>query len=302
MEWKKKYWLGAGMLTLLSALLMVLYSQSQTGAAASSINPYPTPQVIYRPVYEGLPAETFKALPPFPFLKGELTDFYAVKADFQSGRIPLSKIDKDYYLQPEFYDGFERNGVPLMVNYPTYEAATYGIAVYPSEYVAIISADGQFPVDFLIRSDWGVVNFQGIRLVPLYSADATMEENSFPDGTRNITQDIAYVQGHLKIASIEPKEFLLEPAYLRYDLSWDERGRLIPERTTPHFSHGWAKRIRVVFESKGLEAGKYQIGIDLAAPSDVQNEEWFWEYRGLYQVGSAYSLGKAWFNLYVVRN
>ena len=267
----------------------------------SNISPSPTqiadvPDIPLRPQYEGLPSETFSKLPPWQF------DFEAVKLDFELSRISLQKIDERYFLQPEFYPNFGTSAIDLMKNYPKDAEAKYGIGTYPSEYVAIAQNDEIMEVQFLIYSSWGVVSYTGLSLKPKYVETAILDRSSFPDGSRSVSQNISYAAQHIKIISISPDEFVLEPSYSKWNLKYDKEDRLLPELATPHFEKAWARKITVKFQTKGLEKGKYHIGIDIFAPSTTKSEAWAWQYRGLYQVAGAYSIGKPMFNLFIVKS
>jgi len=262
----------------------------------SNISPSPTLEIKdYRTSYYGLSKEIFSKLPPMPF------DFEPTRDLFSTSQLSLKDLGEEYYLQPEFYPNFKTSGVQLILDYPQDMEAKNGYGTYPSEYILKADKDGQYEVSFMVYSSWGVVSYQGIGLIPSYLATATMDQNYFPDGSRSVSQNVSYVKEHIKVISITPSELILSPSYAKWDLDWDEQGRMIPTRSAPHFEYGWAQKVTLYIEIEGLKAGKYHLGVNIGSASNSNSQEWTFKYRTLYRVGGGYAIGKDWFNLYIVK-
>jgi hypothetical protein len=220
---------------------------------------------------------------------------------FSTSQLSLKDLGEEYYLQPEFYPNFKTSGIQLMLDYPQDMEAKNGYGTYPSEYILKAGKDGQYEVSFMVYSSWGVVSYQGVGLIPSYQASATMDQNYFPDGTRSVSQNVSYVKDHIKVISIAPSEMILEPSYAKWNLVWDEQERMMPTLAIPHFETGWTRKVTLVIDIKDLKAGKYHLGVNIGQPSDSSSQEWTYKYRTLYRVGGGYSVGKDWFNLYIVK-
>lgn len=233
---------------------------------------------IDRPSYIGINDSMFRKLPRMK------ADFKQIKQAFQYYRLNVSKLSEEYYLQPEFPFANMNNPSILEIyrNYPTYENIKEGIQSYNAELIAPVDQDGEFEFYFFVYNTYGSISYKGIKLMPVIKSEVTMFQNYFADGTRSVSQDINYVKEHIKILSIEPNEFMLEPAYSIRDLKWNSKGELISKVTEPHFEKNWGRKIRVVVQTKGLKAGKYYIGIDAIAPSKSFNEKMSDQYRSFY--------------------
>ena len=222
----------------------------------------------------GFPNRVFAKLPEYPLdLDGKLNDF-------KSLRITLENITANYYKQPEFYSNFKTAGVPLMENYPTNQHAAFGYGTYPAEYIVTTGANAEFNVYFLVRTDWGVVNYQGIRLFPYVPKEITSLRNSFSDGSRKVVQDPAYVNCQMQILEVTPFEILLEPAY-------------------PAFSPGWAKKVKLSIRTGNIKPGKYAVGLDIGGPSDAFNDKMYEKFAGRYVTGGGFGTDSPWLMLYI---
>ncbi|MEK6954676.1 MAG: hypothetical protein AABX01_06705 [Candidatus Micrarchaeota archaeon] len=221
------------------------------------------------------PKRVFADLPPFP------DDLDKVRGDFKAGRLTLGNVKPDYWKQPEFYPNFESAGVELMRNYPTDSHAAFGYGTYPSEYIVTTGADASFEVYFLMRADWGVLNYQGLRLVPAYPSKISALKNAFADGSNSVSQDTGYARCNIRIIGITPGELTLEPAY-------------------PTFSAGWAKRVKLSIKTgSGLRPGKYALGIDAISPTDQYNEGMGSILDNRYVTGGGFGTGRPWLMLFI---
>lgn len=252
---------------------------------------------INRETY-GLNASMFAKLPEVPF------DFAGVKQMFELSQFPLEKIDEEYYRQPEFYlNAFtSKDNLELFRNYPTDARATGGLRTYPSEYIAEVTKDGTFDAYFLIANCFGCVLYQGISLQGTYASAISLDGNAFKDGSHGVTQDVSYAKQHIKILNISPSDFVLEPTYTFYDLSWDEKGRMVPTVVEPHFEKNWVYKVKVTIKTENLAKGKYHVGVDFSQPDSSLASDWVMKYRTLYASGSAIGIGKPIFNLFIERS
>ncbi|MFH1750667.1 MAG: hypothetical protein ABH863_03240, partial [Candidatus Micrarchaeota archaeon] len=138
----------------------------------------------------------------------------------------------------------------------------------------------EFDVYFLIHSDWGVVNFQGVKLVSSYPKSIKSLRNTFSDGSSEVEQDTAYASCFMKVVEIDPGQITLEPAY-------------------PAFSSGWAKRVRLHVKTGAIKPGKYAIGLDVVAPDLDYSEKMSGALQTRYVTGGGFSAGRPWLMLYV---
>jgi hypothetical protein len=301
MEIRNYAGIGMGLITI-AVFVYILLSMANTIPITNieiklETNSSPSPSIEvkdYRSDY-GLPKELFSKLLPMP------NDFQPTNELFSTSQLSLNNIGKEYYLQPEFYPNFKTSGIQLMKDYPQDMEAKNGYGVYPSEYILKADKDGRYEVDFMVYSSWGVVSYQGIKLIQSYQSSSTMDQNYFPDGSRSVTQNVSYVKDHIKVISITPEETILEPSYSQWNLVWNENGKMEPTLTSRHFETEWAKKITLIIDIKDLKQGKYVLGVNIGAPSDRSSQDWVFKYRTLYRVAGGYSIGKDWFNLYIVK-
>ncbi|HLC47896.1 MAG TPA: hypothetical protein VJI13_02380 [Candidatus Norongarragalinales archaeon] len=223
----------------------------------------------------GFPNSVFADLPGMP------NDLELVRKDFKAGKVSLLTLRKEYWKQPEFYPNFEDAGVPLMRDYPIDSHAAFGYGTYPAEYVVKTLSGASFDVAFIARSDWGVINYQGIKLVPIYPTSISALKNTFTDGSTAVTQDLEYVKCNIKITSIDPGQMTLEPVY-------------------PAFSAGWAKRVKFnVLLSDGIKPGKYAIGLDVVPPDAAYSEAMTEGLLNRYVTGGGFGTGRPWVMLFI---
>jgi len=230
----------------------------------------------------------FAALPNMPL------DFLAVKSKFEVGQLPISRVTSAYYLQPEWYMGWEDNQKrylePLIYGY----SFNAGYGAYPSEYIALAKRNDELKVSFIAVSDFISNMWQGISIQPDYLADVEMRANYYPDNSRGVRQNISYVKEHIKVVSITPSEFTLEPARNWQAYEWNAEGQMIKAYKIPDsFEYGWAKMVTITFKTMDLEAGKYAIVFRFGSPSDEYSLEKASKYLNRYKEAES-SISTGW--------
>lgn len=221
-----------------------------------------------------LPKGVFAYLPKYP------DDLEKIKSEFKAGRQGLGEIDEKYWKQPDFYPGFVEKGVPLIKYYPTDSHAGYGYGTYPSEYIVNTGAGAEFDVYFLVRTDWGVVNYQGLKFLPAYPSKVKMLKNAFSDGTTEVTQDIAYAKCKIQMLEISPGQMALEPGY-------------------PTFFPGWVKRVKIKMRTGDIKPGKYAMGLEVVGPDSEFDSKMTQKLLTNYVTGGGFGSGQPWLTLYI---
>jgi hypothetical protein len=209
-----------------------------------------------------LPLDTFSKLPPMPF------DFLPVTNKFKLSQLPADRVTEEYYKQPEFYPnwdfGQERYLAPKEQGY-----LTYGYGAYPSEYLSSMGSNDEAEVTFFAMQDFESQRYIGVRITPEYPNEVSLRQNIFIDNSKNVTQNVSYVMEHLKIVSITPSEFMLEPAYNQYQIVWNPSGSMKEViETQPMFSNNWVQKVTVRFKTQNLKAGRYAVVFNFQPPSD----------------------------------
>ncbi len=221
-----------------------------------------------------LPKSVYASLPDFP------ADFDEVTNRFQAGKVPLNNLAPEYWKQPDFYPNFQEAGVPLIKYYPSDSHAAFGFGTYPSEYIVTTGSDAAFEVYFIIRADWGVLNYQGLKLVPSYPSKIKTLRNAFSDGSTLVEQDPNYARCNIQITEINPGQLTLEPAY-------------------PGFSPGWAKRVELKLRTGELKPGKYAVGLDVVEPDEAYNSAMSEKLSTSYVTGGGFGTDRPWLMLYI---
>jgi len=190
-----------------------------------------------------LPRQVFCELPDFP------DDFERVRNEYKLGRLQLYEIKPDYWKQPEWLPTFMNIMLPLLQN-PDFNR--FGVTPAPGSSPNEFVREGDFTkesvrFDFLSMSPINTIMYSGVKIVPLWLEEGTMELNKFSDGTNHIEQDPEMINKYFDI-EITPDLFLLEP-------------------TTPRFLYHWNEKIKVVITAKpNLPKGKYMLAITYTTP------------------------------------
>ena len=235
-----------------------------------------------------LPNSAFVALPNMPL------DFLAVKSKFEIGQLPASRVSAAYYLQPEWYQGWtsgqDRYLEPIVYGY----SFNAGYGAYPSEYIALTKSNDEFEIKFFAVSDFISNMWQGVSIQPEYLSDVELRANYYPDNSRSIKQNVSYVKDHIKVISITPSEFTLEPARNWQAYEWNNEGQMIKAyKISDRFEYGWARQITIRFKTIDLDAGKYAMTFRFAAPSDEYSLEEASKYLNRYKEAEG-SISTGW--------
>ena len=146
-----------------------------------------------------------------------------------------------FYLQPEFYPSFEKEGMEQWTNPITTHWGAVGYGSTPSDKSLIIQPGGEAHTRFFFHSGFGVRTFQGVLLQAVF-------ENS---------EDEQWVQVEMDEES--QRGFLLGPTF-------------------PKFHETWAKGVDVrVRVSPGAPAKTISFQIWVKTPSNEQKEKWILE-------------------------
>lgn len=253
------------------------------------------PELVAQRRNYGIDMKMFDNLPYPP------VDFFARKEQFETKRLSLSYLSKDYWLQPEFFQNFE-GGLAMMKNYPSDRVARSGYGTYPAEQIAELpeNQSGILDVEFLVKASWGVVSYQGFKIYPVIPETAQLQLSTFPDGTKDVAQDVDLVNSRIS-ASYAPEQFVIEPSYSRWEIK-DFQNQSIFTVKEPQFEAGWVKLVKASISIRGLPKGKYAIGFNLESPDAKFNGDMTWKYSRLYEQGGGFNPGRPWYTLFLYVN
>jgi hypothetical protein len=233
--------------------------------------------------YEGNPAERpeylpeamFKELPEMP------ADFYKVREMVRSGEIRnLNEIWPEYYLQPEWFPGFEESGVPLLQNPPEDRWGAFGLGSYPSDTSASLVVGETLALVFYMRSSYLVETYQGISLVPVFPKNTALPEGfAMADGTTSITQEPS-VSEYFDV-EVSPSVFLIEPNF-------------------PIYSKQSTQKVEVRITAKEtIPLGNYVVAIDVGDAPLEQEEGWAKEHQNKYAGSSITKIGRPYYQAFI---
>lgn len=256
------------------------------------LTPLPNPSVVTDYRYIHYPNEekikyAFEKLPSMPF------DFQAVRTKFYSGQLSTERVTEKYWKQPEFYEDWETYGISSFVfgKPEGYSIAGYG--AFPSEYIALTKRNDEFEIRFYVRAAFGTVFYQGTKIETYYPETVSMRKNFYLDTSRDVNQSPDYVIKHIKVISITPKEFILEPTFNYQIYEYNDNNEIIKgEAIPPRIEYEWVKEIKIRFKIEDLDAGKYSVVFNLVPPSDefsfVSSDKYLTRYL---EAGSSISTG-----------
>jgi len=136
-----------------------------------------------------IPVETlFGQLPQVP------PDFGETWFLFQQKKLDPEDISEEYYMQPEFYESWERGKKNHYLNPSPNYWIPYGYGVYPSHGVVEMTTEDTVNLATFFKAGWGVETFQGVLL--------DMDSDNFN-------------------TVISPNEFLLGPSYPAFNADPD---------------------------------------------------------------------------------
>lgn len=146
----------------------------------------------------GIPLAVFSELPPLP------SCFATIVHAYRAGRISDENfIDRSYFLQPEFFPGFEENGLSQWVMPSTTHYGAVGYASYPSSLRLPVQRGSRVSFRFFVRAGYGVRSYQGMRVSS--SLNVLPEKSS----TVQVVLDENATEG-----------FVMGPTFPKFESSW----------------------------------------------------------------------------------
>ena len=188
---------------------------------------------------------TFDSLPEIP------EDFGSKNYLISTGKITdFSEITREYYLQPEFYPLFEKNGLPFYQAYDGRYIGTFGWGIYPSEQWINAKAGTEGTIEFFFKTGWGVETYQGVNYV--------MKSNC----------------NWIETEAIEPV-FLTPPSYQEFC-------------TIESCGHDWARKktVKITISEQAKIGAKCNVTLHPIKPPQEKIDEWFKEYGTDYVTAS----------------
>lgn len=220
-----------------------------------------------------LPRQMFCQLPDKP------ADFDRVKLLYTYGRVNVSKYGRNYWVQPEWVDGFEKTTLPhLQKGYDGY-VERYSIQTYPAEQLIEIDSEefeqGDVVIDFELtaRNSRFVIFYSGVKLkkyVP--TSQSRMVVNSFSDN-QAVVNNPSYASDFIGM-SFEDDEFVLAPSFPVFTNSNGES--YVKE------IKGTITLKKSVFDKYEVSNQKFAVGISFTDPSRKFNEAGIDKYENKY--------------------
>jgi len=194
--------------------------------------------------------ETFGSLPKIPDNFG--TTVYLI---YTGRKTDFNTLTKDYYLQPEFFPLFVKNGLKFYETYDPRYVGTYGWGTYPSEQWLQASAGAKGYIQFFFKTGWGIETRQGMNLKAVPTCN--------------------WIK-----ATIQNPIFLTPPTYPVFC-------------TEKNCGEDWARLITLDFEiSENAKIGdECNIGVTTVAPPNALSQQWLDKYQTLYVAASASLVG-----------
>lgn len=234
----------------------------------------PTADKAERPDY--LPKAMFKNLPQMP------GDFYAVRSMVHSNILKdIDEIAPEYWLQPEWFPGFEGRAVPTLQNPPKNRWGAWGVAIYPPETVAGIRPGETLETVFWLTSGYLVETFQGFKVEPKFPNSASITgAREMASGTDKVIQEPSEVRKYFEV-EIEPEMFILEPNF-------------------PIWQVNGTRRIKVrITAAEDTPPGDYVVAVDNVAPSQEQEAAWQKQYLNRYASGKYVKLDRPFYQAFL---
>lgn len=166
-------------------------------------------------------------------------DFNLIVREMQSQYIDLCQLNKEYFLQPEFYSNSWIRGKRYYNNHDYSRWGVYGYGAYPGNPIIVFenkTIGNWISLCAFFHTGWNVETWQGIKLLS--------EDNEYFDVT------------------IEPNEFLLGRTFPVFDCGEED---------------SWAKKLKLNVSIKEKPPrGTYEIGLNTVNPSEINARKWFW--------------------------
>lgn len=170
-------------------------------------------------------------------------------------------FSEKYFLQPEFYPSFIKNGLNYWLNPPTTHYGAYGYGSFPIQKTVFLKPGETFKTKFFFHSGYGIRTYQGIKLEAIF------------DNPKN--KDFLDV-------SIKEPIFLLGPNF-------------------PKFEKNWARDVILnVFAKENTPKGTYKMKIMVASPPEEYSTKWREQIVGKYFDAGFVSINRPVFELVVI--
>jgi hypothetical protein len=227
-----------------------------------------------RPDY--LPSQMFINLPDMP------NDFFQIRQLIRLGRITdFENLEPEYWMQPEFFPYFEEIALPLLQNPPENRWGAYGIAVYPADWVSVVSPGDNLDLYFFIKSGYIVETFQGINLVNIFPESAQMTTGiELPGGIKSVNQNTQMAEEYFDV-KITPDLFVLEPNFPIYRIN------------------GTIKVKLSINVSENTPSGDYVIALDTAEVPDDYEQAWIREHLNMYTSGGMTKIDRPYYQAFI---
>lgn len=219
---------------------------------------------------ECMPEDVFANLPSYPDNLNE------VKILVRYGKIKdLATIDENYYKQPEFYLNWDPAGINSFFEPTEGYFGALGFGAYPADVVATVKPGEALKLGTFFKTSWGVQNYQGIQLVPVFPEKAKSEM-----GDEEAEQDPEKARNYFDV-SVEPGLFLLEPTF-------------------GIFEKNWVRNVTVIIKIKpNTPPGKYVVGVSPIAPPLEFDDRWTIEHGLRYVSVGGYDVGRPFFQVFI---
>ena len=259
----------------------------------------------YRPEYELSKKrylDIFGELPPFP------EDFFDISSLIYSGRITdYSRIDKEYYLQPEFYPAwFSAINESYIYNDPL-RWTTQGYGCYPCIKEVEVPKGKTVVINTYFRTGYATESYQGLIIHP-YLPDVAkdMRGNTMFEQSSNVDKYLSVritnpdnptyekFKDELLVDNVGEEDWfvILKPTY---QVITDKYGKPIGETGFPN---DWVRILELeITISSSIPSGDYVVAIEPVVPCFEINQEFYYsqnhEYYGrLYIPAGSYFLSE----------
>src|SRR3989344_2653140 len=238
---KKEFFLLAAGIAVAAAIIFFVFFAGTETANDSGAAPGAAQKTIFlleqRASY-GLSPAIFSGLPAPP------NDFNTIVPLYREGKFRDEFFfSEKYFLQPEFYPSFTRNGLAYWLNPDTTHYGAYGYGSYPVKKTFFIKPGESAKTKFFFHSGYGVRSFQGVQLNAVFT-----EADS----------------GDFFNVKISDPVFLLGPNF-------------------PKFEKNWAKDVILEVSSRPeTPEGVYLLKITASAPPESVSARWRSEAGGKY--------------------
>ncbi len=179
---KEKIFLVAGVILIIVILLIAFYffaGEKQPFSKKVEQKQEETNLLSEQRDSYGISPAVFSELPEPP------SDFNKIVSLYHQGKFRDEFFfSEKYFLQPEFYPSFLKNGLSYWVNPLTTHYGAYGYGSFPLKKTIVLKKGETAETKFFFHSGYGVRSFQGVQLKTVFDAgeeffDVTIKEPVF---------------------------------------------------------------------------------------------------------------------------